>query len=153
MPRAFRVHPRHSAVNALVRLHADICGKLVNTRREADRLTEDTRHVEAVIRLFDPDHKVNNITPRRRHKANGVFKHGTLFRGALDVLRSLGEPMTTQEMVLTLFNLRGVGEPTKKQVRTASVALQSGLRKHEGHSVERVVRDGRAPFQWGVISD
>jgi hypothetical protein len=46
-----------------------------------------------------------------------VFKRGTLFRYALDVLRPAAEPLTTREVVLAILRANGITEPTAKQVR------------------------------------
>jgi hypothetical protein len=46
MPRAFKGSPSHPAVNYLVRLHADIGGKLKDDRKQFERLSEDMKHVE-----------------------------------------------------------------------------------------------------------
>jgi hypothetical protein len=37
MPRAFKASPSHSAVNYLVRPHADIGGKLKDNRKQFER--------------------------------------------------------------------------------------------------------------------
>lgn len=54
MPHAFKAYPNHPAVAYLVRLHADLGGRILGNRKEAKRLAESMKHVEAVIRLFDP---------------------------------------------------------------------------------------------------
>jgi hypothetical protein len=46
------------------------------------------RAVEAVLKMFDPDYNVRAISARRRVTGNPWFKRGTLFRAALDVLRT-----------------------------------------------------------------
>jgi hypothetical protein len=54
MPRAFNAHPNHPAVAYLLRLHADIGGQILENRKQAERLADDMRHVEAAIKMFDP---------------------------------------------------------------------------------------------------
>jgi hypothetical protein len=44
-------------------------------------------HIEACIKMLDPTYNLARITVKRR-KANGLFKRGTLYKHALDVLRS-----------------------------------------------------------------
>jgi hypothetical protein len=55
------------------------------------------KHIEAVIRMFEPSYDVRRTAARRRNRTNGLFKRGTLFRTALDALRKAPEPMTTRE--------------------------------------------------------
>jgi hypothetical protein len=78
------------------------------------------KHVEAVIRMFEPGYDVRRITARRRNRANGLFKRGTLFRGALDTLRNAAGPLTTREIVEAMLAAKGAPEPSKKQVHGLS---------------------------------
>lgn len=73
MPRAFKVYPKHPAVAFLVHLHADLGGKIKANRQEGERLANDMKHVEAVIRLFDPAYNVRAISVRRRNRSNRWF--------------------------------------------------------------------------------
>jgi hypothetical protein len=43
--------------------------------------------VEAVMKMLDPAFSVRAITAKRRNRSNPWFKRGTLFRGAVDVMR------------------------------------------------------------------
>jgi hypothetical protein len=45
------------------------------------------RHVEAVIKMLDPAYNLNSIAVKRR-QGNKWFKRGSLYRKALDVLRT-----------------------------------------------------------------
>jgi hypothetical protein len=87
MPHAFNASPDHPAVDYLVRLHADLGGKILENRKEAERLASEMKAVESVIKIFNPDYNVTRIAARRRYKGNGIFKRGTILRNALDVLR------------------------------------------------------------------
>jgi hypothetical protein len=51
MPRAFKASPSHPAVNYLVRLHADIGGKLKDNRKQFERPSEDMAHVEGGVKI------------------------------------------------------------------------------------------------------
>lgn len=92
MPHAFKPSPKHPAVAYLVRLHADLGGKIWENKREAERLTESMRCVESVIRLFDPAFPLKRIAARRRYKGNPWFKRGTIMRRALEILRTAKRP-------------------------------------------------------------
>src|SRR5262245_25910852 len=87
MPKAFRTDPDHPAVTYLVRLHADIGGKIKDNQREAAQLREAMKPVEAVIQLYDPAFNVRRISvvpagdhvPRctRRAPGGGRAVYGT----------------------------------------------------------------------------
>jgi hypothetical protein len=98
MPHAFDPNPKHPAVLYLVRLHADLGGKIAANKREAARLTKAMKNVEAVIKLYDPAYNLHRIAPRRRNRVNKWFKRGTMFREALAILKAAALPMTLREL-------------------------------------------------------
>ena len=81
------------AINTLERLHMELGGQILENRQRYDELSHQMRHVEAVIKMLDPGYNLARITVKRR-KPNKWFKRGTLYRRALDVLRTATEPMT-----------------------------------------------------------
>jgi len=49
------------AIQTLERLHAELGGKIVDNRQEAERLGEQMMHVEAVIKMLGPAYNLNRI--------------------------------------------------------------------------------------------
>jgi hypothetical protein len=82
MRHSFEPCPKHPAVAYLIRLHADIGGRILDNKRQAERLAADAIAVEAVIKLFDPEFNARAIAARRRVTGNPWFRRGTLFRTA-----------------------------------------------------------------------
>jgi hypothetical protein len=138
MPHAFKGGPNHPAVDYLVRLHADLGGKIWENKRDAERLANAMQHVEAVIRLFDPNYDVRRITARRRYKGNPWFKRGTILRGALEVLRAVRKPLTAREIAERMLAARGVPKPNRKAMASLVASVQTSLQNHEGKTVARV---------------
>ena len=132
----------------LEQLHAELGGKILDNKKEAVRLAQAMKHVEAVLRMLDPAYDVRPIAVRRR-KPNPWFKRGTVFRCALDALRAASKPLTVREIALTMLAAKGVTDAPPKAVRDLFGAVQSSLRNHKGGSV---VEDMTAhPARW-VIS-
>jgi hypothetical protein len=92
MPHQFKAHPGHPAVDYLVRLHADLGGRIQANKAVAVKLATDMLHVEAVLKMFDPEFNCRAISARRKQSTNPWFQRGTLFRAALDVLRTPRRP-------------------------------------------------------------
>jgi hypothetical protein len=147
MPHAFNANPDHPAVDYLVRLHADLGGKILENRKEAKRLAESMKHVEAVIRLFDPNYNVRRIAARRRYKGNGLFKRGTIIQHALDVLRKAQGPLTAREITEQMLAARDV-KADAKAMRSLMASVQTSLQNHESKTVFRI-GDG-IPSRWKV---
>jgi hypothetical protein len=149
MPHAFKANPDHPAVDYLVRLHADLGGKILENRKEGKRLAESMKHVEAVIRLFDPAYNVTRIAARRRYKTNGLFKRGTILRNALDVLRKNQGPFTAREITERMLAARGEPAPDAKAMRSLIASVQTSLQNHGGKTVARVGEG--MPGRWALI--
>jgi hypothetical protein len=129
----------------LERLHAELGGKILENRQEHENLAGQMRHVEACIKLLDPDYNLAAIAVKRR-KANPWFKRGTLYRRALDVLRTATEPMTTFELATAVLKAHGVEDASKDDTQNIALGIQHSLKNHEGKGVERV---GEAsPARW-----
>ncbi len=147
MPHAFKASPDHPAIDYLVRLHADLGGKLLENRKEAKRLAESMKHVEHVIRLFDPAYNVTRIAARRRYKGNGLFKRGTILRNALDVLRKAQGPLTAREITEQMLAERGA-RANAKTMRSLIASVQTSLVNHEDKTVRRVGEG--MPRRWQI---
>jgi hypothetical protein len=55
--------PSNPAVSIMVKLHADIGGRIQANKEEPAKLQEDVHHVEAVIQLFDLSFSLRKIAP------------------------------------------------------------------------------------------
>lgn len=150
MPRAFRTSPQHPAVPYLVRLHADLGGRIDANRREAERLADAMQHVEAVIRLFDPGYDVRRISARRRNRENPWYKRGHMYRSVLDALRNASEPLTTKAIARHMLVARGIAEPSADDVRYLEAGVRSCL---AGRLADHVCRDNVTPLaRWRLIA-
>jgi hypothetical protein len=138
MPHVFKAHPDHPAVPYLVRLHADLGGQIQANKEEAARLAEAMRHVEAVIKLFNPDYSVKAISARRRQNRNPWFKRGTMFRYALDALREAGKPMTVRELTAAVMATRNITDATTRQRQDLEAVMRSCLERNAGKTVQCV---------------
>lgn len=147
MPHAFKANPDHPAVAYLVRLHADLGGKLWQNKKEAERLAEAMKHVEAVIKLFDPSYNVRRISIRRRYKGNTWFKRGTIFRRAIDVLRETKTPLSAREIAEQMLIAHGArDDASPKALRDLAASVVASLQNNEGKTVIRVGEG--LPSQW-----
>lgn len=136
------------AVFALLKLHAELGGKINDNKREAAKLRADMKHVEAVLHLIEPSFNARRIAPRRRYNPNPLFRRGTVFRAVLDVLRGAPEPMTADEIGVALFRLKGVAEPSRDERRRLYGAVNASLDNHAEKTVEAV--EGY-PRRWRVL--
>jgi hypothetical protein len=125
------------AVYTLGLLHAELAGKLLANKREAIRLRTAMMQVEAVMKMLSPAVNIRLIAPKRRNVGNPWFKRGTLYRGAVDVLRRSQAPMTARDMADALLAGK-TPPPTRKQAINIQAAILAAMRLHVGKGVERV---------------
>jgi hypothetical protein len=137
----------HPTLCALRRLHAQIGGKIIENRKNIKRLREDKRHVAAVIKMFSPGYDTRTIAARRTYKANPWFRRGTLFRSALDIMRTASEPLTVAAIVDRMLAAKGVTNARMDQIRGLQSAVLASLRNREGKGSIQMVGDG-SPAQW-----
>src|ERR1700736_1392995 len=107
------------AIQTLERLHAELGGKILDNRQEAERLGEPMMHVEAVIKMLAPAYNLTRIAGKRR-TANRWFKRGTLYRKALDVLRTAEQPMTATDIAWKMLEAHDVKNADKAAAQTVA---------------------------------
>lgn len=135
------------ALHALKQLHAELAGKLIESGKEASRLRQSMKQVEAVMKLFEPSYNLRPIAVRRR-KPNPLFKRGTMFRHALDVLRTAEEPLTSRQIAERMIAAQGITDASAKAVRDLAGSVNASLQNHDGGAV---VRHGDGmPARWRI---
>jgi hypothetical protein len=136
-----RRRPSHKpVVRALLRLHLDLYRKIARHKAQRDSLYIDVWHVEHVLRLLEP-----GITIEHRRKPNPWFKHGTLFRRAVEILRTARDPMHTREIVWALFRQHGITPEDPLAVAHLVKSVERSLRYHQGG---KIVAVGTHPVHW-----
>lgn len=136
------------ALHTLEQLHAELGGKIQQNKEESERLAQDMRHIEAVLKLLDPSYSARSIAVRRRRK-NPFFKRGTIFRNVLGVLRGAERPLTASEITDRLLSAKGVSTVSRDDFRNLFSGVQASLRNHDGVTVRNVAEG--IPARWELI--
>jgi hypothetical protein len=118
--------------------------QILENRQRYDELSHQTRHVEAVMKMLDPAYNLARITVKRR-QPNKWFKRGTLYRRAVDVLRTAAGPMTTAEIGAAVLTAEGI-EASKEAAQGVALGIQHSRKNHEGKGVERA--GDSSPARW-----
>jgi hypothetical protein len=149
MPKLRPTRDPHTrpAIFTLERLHSELGGKILENRQEHANLAEQMRQVEAVIKMLDPGYSLRAISVKRR-QPNPWFKRGTVYRRALDALRTATEPMTAREIADRVLSAANVANPNKAALADLIGTINSSLRNHDGKGVHRT-NDG-SPARWAL---
>src|SRR5437667_8309308 len=100
------------AIQTLERLHAELGGKIPENKQEHENLAGQMRHVEAVIKMLDPSYSLRAISVKRR-QPNPWFKRGTVYRRAVDVLRTAEQPLTAREIAERVLATANIAKTNK----------------------------------------
>ena len=88
-----------SVISSLREKRLEVAGFLDGLERQANERRADQAHLDATIRLFDPNDVLVAAQPARRRRYNEWFRPGECRRKIHDVLRDQPEAMTTREIV------------------------------------------------------
>lgn len=147
MPRLRPTRDPHTrpAIFTLERLHSELGGKILENKQEHANLAEQMRHVEAVIKMLDPGYSLRAISVKRR-QPNPWFKRGTVYRRAVDVLRTATKPLTAREIAERVLAAANVTNPDKDALADLAGSVLASLRNHKNKGVQRT-NEG-SPARW-----
>lgn len=95
-------------MSALRNKRAEMAGTVVQLEQHLVRQRADLSHLDATMRLFDPDIRPNEIRPRQRRARSTWFRHGECLRLIYDELRDAPQPMTTRALGERIMRVRAI---------------------------------------------
>jgi hypothetical protein len=116
-------------IAALVKRRSNLTGEIEHSQRHTRKLLEDLEHLDATIRQFDPDYKLEEVRPKGFRPPSDWASRGEMSRVVLGMLRQASEPMTTRDVALAIMKHRRLNATDEKMVRKmtkrAGVALRA----------------------------
>ncbi len=94
-------------ISGLVAKRSELAGLIDSKQREIDRMLAQLCHLDATIKLFDPDYDLKTIKGKRHYKKSHLFKHGECYRLVLEALRNVIEPTDTATMTAMVMKAKG----------------------------------------------
>ncbi|QHJ12694.1 hypothetical protein FX988_02952 [Paraglaciecola mesophila] len=82
-------------ITALVSKHSELAGQIQHYQQEIARLNKSLGHVEATIKVFEPEYDLRTVSPKRTTGNARLFKPRECQMMVLDILRVASEPLTT----------------------------------------------------------
>ncbi|MBK76925.1 MAG: hypothetical protein CME85_15770 [Henriciella sp.] len=123
-------YDRPNTVSGLVAKHKELSDLREKYRAEIKKLTVDIDHLDATIRMFDPNADTYAIKQYvTKHRA----QKGSVKRFVLNTLRESGEPMTSRKITELWAEERGL---------SADEATLNQLRKRIGACIKSCVNQG-----------
>jgi hypothetical protein len=85
-------------ISALVNKKAELLGLIEYHQKEIKKLTEVMTHLNASIKVFDPNYNLSSIQSRQFRTKNQIFAHGELSVLIFEVLREAESPLTSAQV-------------------------------------------------------
>src|ERR1700688_2128340 len=95
-------------IGALRNKRAELAGTLRQLEQQLARERTNLTHLDATMRLFDPNIRPKDIRPRQRRTHNAWSRHGECLRLIYDELREATEPMTTRELATRIMRVKAM---------------------------------------------
>lgn len=135
-------------ISGLVSKRSELAGLIEQHVREIDRLDALLRHVDATLKLFDPELDLRSLPPKRFREENRIFRQGESSRLILDVLREADGPLNTVVIAQRIAAKKNLDDSQIKSVRDT---ILDALRRAEKRGLlSHVGRDNTA-LLWQLI--
>ena len=95
-------------ISALSNKRAELVGIVSQLERQLGQQRANLAHLDATMRLFDPDIRPNTIRPKQRRARNVWFRPGECLRLIYDELRDAVQPTTTRELAERIMRLKAM---------------------------------------------
>lgn len=95
-------------IGALRHKRAELAGMLRQFEQQLVQQRANLAHVDATMRLFDPDIRPNDIRPKQQRARNAWFRPGECLRLIYDELREATQPVTTRELAERIMRVKAI---------------------------------------------
>ena len=106
-------------IGALRNKRAELAGMLRQLEQQLVQQRANLAHLDAAMRLFDPQIRPNEIRPKQPRERNAWFRPGECLRLIYDELREAIQPMTTRELTERIMRVKAM--PTANDRRRAAI--------------------------------
>src|SRR5271165_3206929 len=95
-------------IGALRNKRAELAGTLRQLEQQLVQQRESLAHLDATMRLFDPDIQPKDIRPKPPRAHNAWFRPGECLRLIYDELREATQPVTTRELAERIMRIKAI---------------------------------------------
>jgi hypothetical protein len=95
-------------IGALRNKRAELAGMLRQLEQKLVQQRANLTHLDATMRLFDPDILPNDIRPKQQRARNAWFRPGECLRLIYDELREASQPVTTRELAEPIMRVKAI---------------------------------------------
>jgi hypothetical protein len=128
-------------IAALRDKRSELAGMVMGLEQQLAEHRASLTHVDATMRLFDPELRPEDIRPRQQRTRSVWFRPGECLRLIYDVLREAPEPMATRELAARIMAVKSIVVSDDRQRELIEKTILASLnRAHE--TIERIKTAG-----------
>ena len=135
-------------IDALRNKRAELAGTLRQLEQQLVLQRANLAHVDATMRLFDPDIWPKDIRPKQPRERNAWFRQGECLRLIYDELREATQPVTTRELAERIMRVKAIPAADNDRRERVQKTLLSSLNRAK-ESIARVEIAG--VVRWRLI--
>ena len=120
---------------------SELAGLVKGLEQELSEHHAALTHLDATMRLFDPEIRPEEIGPPQRRRCNAWFRPGECLRLIYDVLREAPQPMTRREVVERMTALKSLSVGDDRQRALLQKTILASLHRTRD-TLERVEAGG-----------
>jgi hypothetical protein len=135
-------------IGALRNKRAELAGTLRQLEQQLAGHRADLAHLEATMRLFDPNVRPKDTRPRQRRAHNAWFRQGECLRLIYDELREATQPVTTRHLAERITRVKAipVGDDPRRELIHKTLL---GSLNRAKETIERIETAGEV--RWRLI--
>lgn len=135
-------------LSALIGKRAELAGQIEVLQRELRDLIATIGHIDASIRVFDPNADIDDIKPKLPPRFQ-AFK-GEVSRLILNALRESKKPLPVSDLTLIVAAGRGINPDDKPFMRTLSKRVGACLRNLRKKKLVEMIRPPGSLGLWQI---
>ena len=135
-------------LSALIAKRSELAGEIEMLQRQLRDLIATIGHIDASIRVFDPNADIDDIKPRLPPRFQ-AFK-GEVTRLVLNALRQSKNPLAVHELTMIVAAGRGLSPDDKPFMRTLSRRVGACLRHLRKKSLVEMTRPPGSLGLWQI---
>ena len=116
-------------MGALRNKRAELAGTLHQLEQQLARQRANLAHLDATMRLFDPNVRPQDICSKQPRVHNAWFRPGECLRLLYDELREATQPVTTRELAERIMRLKAMPTPDDRRRELVQKTLLASLNR------------------------
>ena len=120
-------------INGLIKKRSELAGRIQAIQEEQARLIANLDHIDATLRIFDPEIDFEVLPVKQLPPPNSAFR-GEFQRSLLEMLRGTQHWQTTEELAVKVM--------VQRRMNDGDRALRVLTRKRVGHALTRLRNKG-----------